>query len=57
LIFATLVASYLWIFMARENKRRDALLAQEKDTDAKESLSSEETRRLGDRDINYRYVL
>jgi hypothetical protein len=57
LLFATIVASYLWIFMARENKRRDALLPKEKDTDAKESLSSEEARRLGDRDINYRYVL
>ncbi|KAF7298948.1 hypothetical protein MIND_00842900 [Mycena indigotica] len=49
LLFAILVAAYLFTWMSRENKRRDAL-------DEKEE-SEEEATKLGDRSVKYRYVV
>ncbi|EPQ54440.1 MFS general substrate transporter [Gloeophyllum trabeum ATCC 11539] len=53
LVFAIAVTTYLWVWMARENRRRDCLMQQ-----SKESLPDDEERvRLGDRAIDYRYQL
>ncbi|KDQ25770.1 hypothetical protein PLEOSDRAFT_1046330 [Pleurotus ostreatus PC15] len=52
LVFAAAVAAYLWIWMARENARRDEVLR--KLADEKE-VKQERNRRAGDRDIYYRY--
>ncbi|KAG6376968.1 hypothetical protein JVT61DRAFT_1008 [Boletus reticuloceps] len=49
------MAAYLWVMMARENKRRDAILADAKGDDLLET--EEERLRLGDRSIHYRYQL
>ncbi|TFK64617.1 MFS general substrate transporter [Pluteus cervinus] len=60
LLFSTLVATYLWRWMARENARRDRILASERrETKSEEDIKSSitEKRKLGDRDIHYRYVL
>ncbi|KAH0831938.1 major facilitator superfamily domain-containing protein [Lanmaoa asiatica] len=54
-LFAILMATYLWVMMARENKRREALLANSKEDDWLET--DEERIRLGDRSIHYRYQL
>ncbi|KAF8443061.1 major facilitator superfamily domain-containing protein [Boletus edulis BED1] len=54
-LFAILMAAYLWVMMARENKRRDAILANAKEDDLLET--EEERLRLGDRSIYYRYQL
>ncbi|KAF8147333.1 major facilitator superfamily domain-containing protein [Mycena galopus ATCC 62051] len=58
LLFAAAVATYLWVYMSRENKRRELLAA---DHDEKRSLDTAEDevlqQRLGDRSILYRYVI
>ena len=53
-LFAILMATYLWVVMARENKRRDAVLA---DKEGSWLETDEERVRLGDRSIHYRYQL
>jgi len=53
LSFAILVASYLWVWMSRENKRRDQLVGEGKET----AVAEEDSIRLGDRDEKYRYQL
>lgn len=59
LVFAIVVATYLWTWMRRENNRRDQLgdegKVQPKLAEANESVLS--TNRLGDRDPSYRYQL
>ncbi|KJA21187.1 hypothetical protein HYPSUDRAFT_42307 [Hypholoma sublateritium FD-334 SS-4] len=55
LLFAILVTLYLSIWMNRENKRRDAVLAESKEEI--EPLSSEERQKQGDRSLHYRYVI
>ncbi|KAF8555229.1 MFS general substrate transporter [Imleria badia] len=54
-LFAILMATYLWVMMARENKRREVVLANNKGDDRVET--DEERLRLGDRSIHYRYQL
>ena len=54
LLFAILVTLYLSVWMSRENKRRDAVLAESKET---EPLSSEERHAQGDKSLHYRYVI
>ncbi|KAG8214481.1 major facilitator superfamily domain-containing protein [Butyriboletus roseoflavus] len=54
-LFAILMATYLWVMMARENKRREAVLASSKEDDWIET--DEERLRFGDRSIHYRYQL
>ncbi|KAF7299548.1 hypothetical protein HMN09_00960000 [Mycena chlorophos] len=49
LLFAVVVTSYLWFQMSHENKRRDALEDEEE--------REEDSVRLGDRSINYRYAI
>ncbi|KAJ7134646.1 major facilitator superfamily domain-containing protein [Mycena epipterygia] len=51
LVFAAAVATYLWVWMARENKRRDSIAAEKSDA------STAEEERLGDRSVLYRYVI
>ena len=53
-LFAILMATYLWVVMARENKRRDAILAGKEGSWLE---TDEEKVRLGDRSIHYRYQL
>lgn len=64
LLFASAVASYLWWWMDRENKRRDAILAgvatskeDDGETDKASESSPEKRQRQGDRHIRYRYVI
>jgi len=55
LVFAIITASYLWVWMRHENKRRDRLVDE-----GHEEAVGQETRdklRLGDRDVRYRYQL
>lgn len=54
-LFAILMATYLWVMMARENRRREAVLANSKEDFSLET--DEERIRLGDRSIYYRYQL
>lgn len=54
-LFAILMATYLWVMMSRENKRREAVLATSKKDDWAET--DEERFMLGDRSIHYRYQL
>lgn len=57
LLFAIVMASYLWAWMARENRRRDRL---EEDTNLKEVNEADDEKQrlyLGDRDRRYRYQL
>lgn len=54
-LFAISMATYLWLMMARENKRREEILANSKEGDWLET--NEERLRLGDRSIHYRYQL
>ncbi|KAJ7672731.1 major facilitator superfamily domain-containing protein [Mycena rosella] len=59
LLFAAAVATYLWVWMARENKRRDLLVANDgkgRDLDAGEEDRVQQER-LGDRSVFYRYVI
>ncbi|KAJ3747179.1 major facilitator superfamily domain-containing protein [Lentinula detonsa] len=53
LLFSIMVASHLRFWLARENRRRDALLSS-KTTTSPESIH--ERQRLGDHHILYRYV-
>lgn len=55
LLFAISMATYLWVMMARENKRREAVLTSSKEGDWLET--DEERLRSGDRSIHYRYQL
>ncbi|KAJ7069706.1 major facilitator superfamily domain-containing protein [Mycena amicta] len=48
LLFAVAVTTYLWTWMSRENKRRDAL---------GEAKVQEDEERLGDRSVKYRYFV
>jgi len=54
-LFAILMATYLWVMMARENRRRETVLANSKEDCSLET--DEERIRLGDRSIYYRYQL
>lgn len=56
LLFAIGVTTYLWVWMSRENRQR-ALRLENKDSHKEINLSDEERLKLGDRDVNYRYVL
>ncbi|KAJ7761491.1 major facilitator superfamily domain-containing protein [Mycena maculata] len=59
LLFAAAVATYLWVWMSHENKRRDLLVAdggKERDLDVADE-DEDEQHRLGDRSIFYRYVI
>ncbi|KAJ6613320.1 MFS general substrate transporter [Mycena sp. CBHHK59/15] len=58
LLFGAAVAGYLWVWMSRENERRDLLAAghnKEVELKAREDESKQQ-RRLGDRSMLYRYV-
>jgi hypothetical protein len=44
---------YLWFYMARENRRRDALAGEV----GKEVGAAKDVAPLGDRDPNYRFQL
>lgn len=55
LSFAILVASYLWVWMDRENKRRDQLVSYPEGKET--AVAEEDSIRLGDRDEKYRYQL
>ncbi|KAH7921920.1 MFS general substrate transporter [Leucogyrophana mollusca] len=55
LLFAILMATYLWISMSRENRRRERLLAETDGADNKEL--DEDRIRLGDRSVHYKYQL
>lgn len=58
LLFSIVVATYLWVWMARENKRRDRLQGVNgKEEQEEVSLGSEDRQRLGDREVSYRYVV
>ncbi|SJL07512.1 uncharacterized protein ARMOST_10862 [Armillaria ostoyae] len=56
LLFAIAVTVYLWVWMSKENRQR-ALSLENKDLHKEIELSEEERLKLGDRDVNYRYVL
>ncbi|KAK0244214.1 major facilitator superfamily domain-containing protein [Armillaria nabsnona] len=56
LLFAIAVTVYLWVWMSKENRQR-ALSLENKDLHKEIELSEEERLVLGDRDVNYRYVL
>ncbi|PBK97684.1 MFS general substrate transporter [Armillaria gallica] len=56
LLFAIAVTVYLWVWMSKENRQR-ALSLENKDLHKEIGLSEEERLKLGDRDVNYRYVL
>ncbi|KAJ7459877.1 major facilitator superfamily domain-containing protein [Mycena latifolia] len=59
LLFAAAVAGYLWIWMSRENKRRDLIAAnggKERELDAADEDEVQQ-QRLGDRSVFYRYVI
>ncbi|KAG2342085.1 MFS general substrate transporter [Suillus weaverae] len=51
LLFAIMMTTYLWVVMSVENRRRDGLLSK---GEAKEE-TEEESIRLGDRSVRYRY--
>ncbi|KAJ7863090.1 major facilitator superfamily domain-containing protein [Mycena olivaceomarginata] len=62
LLFAVAVATYLWVYMSRENKRRDLLAVERSEKSGeKQSLDTDEEeveqQRLGDRSVLYRYVI
>ncbi|KAK0464541.1 major facilitator superfamily domain-containing protein [Desarmillaria tabescens] len=56
LLFAIAVTAYLWLWMSKENRDR-ALSLKNKDAHKEIDLSEEDRLKLGDRDVNYRYVL
>ncbi|KAJ3507524.1 hypothetical protein NLJ89_g6257 [Agrocybe chaxingu] len=56
LLFSVLVTIYLYVWMGRENRRRDILASQQKEVDDS-SFTPEERQRLGDRHPSYRYVI
>ncbi|KAK0439771.1 major facilitator superfamily domain-containing protein [Armillaria borealis] len=53
LLFAIAVTVYLWVWMSKKNRQRALSLENNKEIE----LSEEERLKLGDRDVNYRYVL
>ncbi|KAH7885343.1 major facilitator superfamily domain-containing protein [Phlebopus sp. FC_14] len=55
LVFAILVTVYLWAMMARENRRREQLLAE--NVEILPELVTEDKLRLGDRSVYYTYQL
>ncbi|RDB17850.1 hypothetical protein Hypma_000772 [Hypsizygus marmoreus] len=57
LVFAVVVATYLWWWMSRENERRNQIVSQ-KQEEEEPTMEVEEKKgySLGDRDIHYRYV-
>ncbi|KAJ6508815.1 major facilitator superfamily domain-containing protein [Mycena sanguinolenta] len=59
LLFAATMATYLWVSMARENRRRDMLAADRGEKPSLELAEEEEVQeqRLGDRSVLYRYVI
>ncbi|KAJ6508763.1 major facilitator superfamily domain-containing protein [Mycena sanguinolenta] len=59
LLFAAAVATYLWVSMARENKRRDLLAADHGEKRNLEVAEEDEVQqqRVGDRSVLYRYVI
>ncbi|KAF7982915.1 hypothetical protein HWV62_25190 [Athelia sp. TMB] len=60
LTFAIAVASYLWINLARENKRRDRIALQHSEGNEEGGApvdNKEGDLHLGDRDLRYRYQL
>jgi len=56
LLFAAAVATYLWVWMSRENQRRDLLAASRGKEHDLDSADEAQERRLGDRSVFYRYV-
>lgn len=52
LAFGIAAATSLWVLLSRENRRRDALQANDEKQD---ELSEEELKRLGDRRLDWRY--
>ncbi|KZP33539.1 MFS general substrate transporter [Athelia psychrophila] len=58
LLFAIVVATYLWINMAYENKRRDRILSENGNEEGSSvNATKEGDVNLGDRDVHYRYVI
>jgi len=55
LVFAIITASYLWVRMRRENKRRDRLVDENHGEAVRQD--TRDKLRLGDRDVQYRYQL
>ncbi|KAF5360501.1 hypothetical protein D9756_005021 [Leucocoprinus leucothites] len=60
LLFSVVIASYLWWWMDKENKRRASILIAQKEAKGESrgdfDPSQEEKQRLGDRALQYRYV-
>ncbi|KAF7365197.1 MFS general substrate transporter [Mycena venus] len=58
LLFAAAVAAYLWVWMSRENKRRDLLAGERGEKQSLDTAEDEvQQQRLGDRSVLYRYVI
>ncbi|KAJ6559172.1 major facilitator superfamily domain-containing protein [Mycena vulgaris] len=57
LLFAAAVATYLWVWMSRENKRRDLLAANSSKERKLDDEDDKLQQRLGDRSVLYRYVI
>ncbi|KZP01379.1 MFS general substrate transporter [Calocera viscosa TUFC12733] len=60
LVFGSLVAGWLWFWLNKENKRRERVLSErgEKGLEKEEGVNDvEERRRLGDRDLRWKYQL
>ncbi|KAF8645162.1 hypothetical protein AX16_007990 [Volvariella volvacea WC 439] len=57
ILFSAVVATYLWWWMSRENGRRDQLQALSEGDNPRIDDSLEEQQRLGDRRVDYRYVI
>lgn len=55
LVFAIVIASVLWVWMSRENRRRERAISDGERWD--ESTSSEKAVELGDKHILWRYQL
>lgn len=60
LVFAIIAAGYLWVWLSRENRRRDLPIAQEEQREKKMTGVSPENGnivRLGDEHAAYKYQL
>ncbi|PPQ65394.1 hypothetical protein CVT26_000019 [Gymnopilus dilepis] len=57
LVFAVLIALYLYTWMTRENRRRDRLEGNKDTKEVYDPSSAEDKQRLGDRHPSYRYVI
>ncbi|KAF7346346.1 MFS general substrate transporter [Mycena sanguinolenta] len=58
LVFAAAVATYLWVSMSRENKRRNLLIIDHGEKGNLDVTEDEvQQQRLGDRSVFYRYVI